>query len=221
MHFDILVEDQSGKKALNILVPKILALAGGENTFSVYPFKGIGHIPKGLKPKTDADRRILLDQLPRLLAGFGRTYAGRLGYPAAVIVICDLDNKCLKEFRGELDAVLNRCNPRPITRFCIAVEECEAWLLGDMAAIKAAFPNARDSVLNSYVNDSICGTWELLADAVYKGGHAALAGLGWKAEGAQKSFWAESICPFMDIDRNQSPSFKHFREKVFELVAVD
>ncbi len=221
MHFDILVEDQSGKKALDILVPKILAIAGGENTFRVYPYKGIGDIPRGLKPKTDADRRILLDQLPRLLAGLGKTYAGRLNYSAAVVVVCDLDNRCLKEFRGELDAVLNRCNPRPTTRFCIAVEEGEAWLLGDMAAIKAAFPNARDSVLDSYVNDSICGTWELLADAIHKGGHAALADPRRAARGAEKSLWAELICPFMDIDNNRSPSFNHFKDKVLELVAVD
>ncbi|MDO9141925.1 MAG: hypothetical protein Q7U38_16515 [Methylobacter sp.] len=28
----------------------------------------------------------------------------------------------------------------------------------------------KEVVLNAYISDSICGTWELLADAVYKGG---------------------------------------------------
>lgn len=220
MHFDILVEDQSGKNALDILVPKILATTEGPHTFDIHWYKGIGHIPKNLKPKTDAGKRILLDQLPRLLRGYGRTYAGQTGFPAAVIVVCDLDDKCLKSFRDELLAVLSQCNPAPTTRFCIAIEEGEAWFLGDIEAIKSAFPNAKNSVLDSYVNDSICGTWELLADAVYKGGHAALASQGFFVVGAEKSAWAGKICPFMDVDRNLSPSFVHFREKIHELAEL-
>lgn len=38
MHFEILVEDQSGKKALDNLVPKII---GDEHTFNVHPYKGM------------------------------------------------------------------------------------------------------------------------------------------------------------------------------------
>ena len=72
MHFEILVEDQSGKKALNILVPKII---GNEHTFSIHPYKGIGRIPQNLGKNADASKRILLDQLPRLLRGYGNRYA--------------------------------------------------------------------------------------------------------------------------------------------------
>jgi len=43
MHFEILVEDQSGKKALDILVPKII---GDRHTFKIRAYKGIGRIPK-------------------------------------------------------------------------------------------------------------------------------------------------------------------------------
>ena len=49
MHFAILVEDQSGKAMLDVLVPKI---ASADDTFEVHPYKGIGHLPKGLNPKT-------------------------------------------------------------------------------------------------------------------------------------------------------------------------
>ncbi|WP_319521415.1 hypothetical protein [uncultured Desulfosarcina sp.] len=66
MHFEILVEDQSGKKALEILVPKIL---GPENTFKIYWYKGIGHIPRNMKDTKNASKRILLDNLPKLLKG--------------------------------------------------------------------------------------------------------------------------------------------------------
>ena len=65
-----------------------------------------------------------------------------------MFVVCDLDDKCLKTFLQELYAVLNACNSGPETRFCIAVEEGEAWLLGDTPAVKAAYPMAKDRVLN-------------------------------------------------------------------------
>ena len=155
---------------------------------------------------------------PRLLQGYGRTYAGySSNYSAAVIVVCDLDDRCLKTFRRELFAVLNACSPKPETRFCIAVEEGEAWLLGDIPALKAAYPKAKGDVLNGYQNDVICGTWELLADAVSSGGSSALRKKGWQAVGREKSDWAEIIAPHMDVDANASPSFRYFRDKIRDL----
>jgi len=219
MHFEILVEDQSGKKALDILVPKII---GDEHTFNVHPYKGIGRIPKNLTANGDAGKRVLLDQLPKLLRGYGKTFANYpADYSAAVVLVCDLDVKCLKAFRQELLAILNACNPRPETRFCIAIEEGEAWFLGDIPAIKSAYPKAKDAVLNTYVNDSICKTWERLADAVYHGGAAALIAKGWQAVGAEKSQWAEKIAPHMDVANNASPSFVYFRGKLLELAGAN
>ena len=62
MHFEILVEDSSGKRALDILMPKIL---GDQHTFKVINYRGIGRIPRNLRSRTDASKRLLLDQLPR------------------------------------------------------------------------------------------------------------------------------------------------------------
>ena len=217
MHFEILVEDQSGKKALDILVSKIV---GDAHTFIVHQYKGIGRIPKNMRDTADASKRILLDNLPKLLKGYGNTFAGYQNYPAAVILVCDLDDKCLKKFRSELCGILNACNPKPETRFCIAIEEGEAWFLGDLRALKAAYPKAKDAVLNSYVNDSICGTWEKLADAVYQGGASALSAKGWQAVGAEKSKWAEVITPHMTVESNKSPSFCYFLGKIQELTGV-
>ena len=212
MHFEILVEDQSGKKALDILVPKII---GADHTCRVHAYKGVGRIPKNMNAGVDASKRMLLNNLPRLLQGYGKSWTD---YPAAVFVVCDLDDKCFKRFRQELYAVLGACDPQPETRFCIAVEEGEAWLLGDTPAIKAAYPKAKNGVLTKYTNDSICGTWECLADAVYKGGSEALSAQGWQAVGAEKSQWAEKITPRMDAANNASPSFVYFRRKLLELV---
>lgn len=215
MHFEILVEDQSGKKALDILIPKII---GFKHTFKVHPYKGIGRIPKNLSSNADASKRILLTQLPQLLRGYGNTFAKYpKEYPAAVILVCDLDVKCLKAFREELHTILNACDPKPETRFCVAIEEGEAWFLGDIAALKKAYPQAKDSVLNTYINDSICGTWEKLADAIFPGGSTALSAKGWQAIGAEKFKWAEKITPHMDVDNNASPSFDYLRTKMMEL----
>lgn len=218
MHFEILVEDQSGKKALDILVPKII---GAEHTFNVHPYKGIGRIPKNLRSGADASKRILLDNLPRLMRGYGKTFSGYPDdYTAAVVVVCDLDDKCLKAFREELFEVLDCAVPRPKAQFCIAIEEGEAWFLGDIPAIKAAYPSAKDSVLKGYVNDSICGTWETLAEAISPGGAQALLKKGWQAIGAEKSNWAEELSPRMDIGKNNSPSFCYFRMKMRELAGI-
>ena len=217
MHFEVLVEDQSGKKALKLLVPKVI---GSENSYNIHSYKGIGRIPKNLRNNADASKRILLEQLPRLLRGYGKTFANYpYDYLAAVILVCDLDDKCLKAFRQELLVILDACNPKPETCFCIAIEEGEAWFLGDMLAIKAAYPSAKESVLNTYVNDSICGTWECLANAVFPGGSQALSSKGWQAVGREKSDWAEKITPHMDFDHNRSPSFCYFIEKLRGLAA--
>jgi hypothetical protein len=218
MHFEILVEDQSGKKMLDILVPKII---GDDHTFNVHPYKGIGRVPKNLTVHSDAGKRILLEQLPRLVRGYGKTFASYpANYPAAVILICDLDDKCLKALRQELFGILNACESRPESRFCIAIEEGEAWFLGDIPAVKSAYPRAKDVVLNGYVNDSICGTWEKLADAVFPGGASKLSAKGWQAVGKEKSVWAEKIAPLMDVDKNASPSFNYFRTKILELAGI-
>ena len=64
MHFEVLVEDPSGKRMLDILIPKMI---GARHTFKVTQYRGTGHIPRNLKTGTEARKRLLLDQLPRLL----------------------------------------------------------------------------------------------------------------------------------------------------------
>jgi hypothetical protein len=200
MHVEFLIEDQSGEKAMKIIAPKIL---GSGNDFRTHSYRGIGHIPKGLKPKTDANKRVLLDQLPRLLNGYGRT-----PHIGAVVVICDLDDKNKEQFLIELKNILDACVKKPHTLFCLAIEEFEAWYLGDLNAVYKAFPRADKNILGSYINDSICGTWELLANAIYDGGKKALVKKGMMEVGKQKSIWAETISPHMNVEVNKSPSFQ-------------
>lgn len=200
MHFEFLTEDQSSGKSMEILIPKLL---GNEITFRIHPYKGIGRISKNLRPKSDANKRILLDQLPKILRGYGHT-----PHSGIIVIICDLDDKDKQQFLSELQGVLTTCEPKPQTLFCLAIEEFEAWYLGDLNAIRKAYPYAKNTVLNSYVNDSICGTWELLADAIYKGGSKELNKRGRQSVGEQKSVWAGTISPHMNVNENISPSFK-------------
>jgi hypothetical protein len=213
MHIEFLVEDSSGEKLLAQLLPRILGEQGELHTWRLKAYKGIGRIPAGLTAKADPAKRMLLDQLPRLLQGYGKT-------PGidAVVVVLDTDRRNCKDFLQELTALAQNCNPAPRTLFRLAVEEMEAWYLGDREALLKAYPRAKREVLERYVQDSACGTWELLADAVHAGGVAAIKKAGWPLPGQIKHEWAEKIGPFMNLDDNASPSFGKFRDGLARLL---
>jgi len=100
--------------------------------------------------------------------------------------------------------------------FCIAIEEMEAWLLGDNEALIKAFPSTRRQALQNYKQDSIVGTWESLADAIYKGGVLKLKkeANSYFEIGKLKCLWAREIGVYMDIRNNNSPSFRYFVSKL-------
>ncbi len=218
MHFEILVEDKSGKIALESILEKILGLNGQDHTYRIISYKGIGRIPKNLRGTIDPQKRILLDRLPKLLKGYGKSLKD---FSAAVVVIVDLDDKDCLAFKQEMLDILNDCNPQPATLFRIAIEEGEAWLLGDRNAITSAYPRAKALVLNAYTQDCICGTWETLADAVYPGGSQKLKNLGWPYTGQAKCKWAENIGPHLDVDGNCSKSFQVFRDGIRNLAGIE
>ena len=215
MHLEVLAEDQSGSIALESILEKFLGAKGTAHSWTIHPFKGIGRLPKNLLGVTNPVNQLLLDQLPKLLQAYGKS----LTDSSAVVVVVDLDNRDCLTFKQELINVLNVCDPRPKTLFRIAIEESEAWLLGDRAALKTAYPNARDAVLGSYVQDSICGTWEVLADAVHPTGSKRLKRSGPLA-GKAKCEWATNISPHLNVNLNQSKSFQVFRDGVRNLAGV-
>ncbi len=217
MHFEILVEDASGKIAMESIIGKILDPNEPAHTYKIFSYKGLGRIPKDLRGKIDPQKRILLDRLPRLLRGYGKSLQA---FPAVVVVVVDLDDKDCLVFKQQMLNVLSACNPQPTALFRIAIEEGEAWLLGDHNAIKTAYPNAQNAVLDYYVQDSICGTWEKLADAIYPGGSQQLKNLGWPHTGQSKCEWANNIAPHLDVDSNQSRSFQVFRDGIRKLAEI-
>jgi hypothetical protein len=217
MHFEILVEDASGRIALAAILPKILEMQRAPHTYRCHAYKGIGTLPKNLRPGTDARKRILLDQLPRILQGYGKSLPAGA---AAVVVVVDQDRHDCKELKADMLEVLHACQPGPETLFRIAVEEMEAWLLGDRTAIKAAYPKANSRVLDRYVQDSVCDTWEILAEAIHPGGASALKRQGYPLIGQAKCAWAERIGPLMEPDRNASKSFQVFRDGLRRMAGI-
>lgn len=214
MHIEFLVEDSSGERLLSQLIPQILGDQNEPHTWRLKAYKGIGRIPPGLSAKADPAKRMLLDQLPRLLQGYGKT-------PGidAVVVVVDSDRRDCKEFLHELKSLAEGCHPAPHTLFRLAIEEIEAWYLGDRAALLKAYPRAKREVLDRYVQDSVCNTWELLADAVHVGGTAAIKKAGWPLPGQIKHEWAEKMGPLMDLNHNESPSFGKFRDGLSRMIA--
>lgn len=213
MHIEVLVEDSSGASMVEALLPQVIGQRGSPHTWRVHQYKGIGRLPANLTSKADPVKRALLSQLPRLLSGYGKT-PGVDG----VVVVLDNDQRNCRTFLRELKALLGNCRPAPRTLFRLAIEEMEAWFLGDRLALLSAYPRARKQVLARYEQDAVCGTWELLADAIYPGGHAAIRSAGWPLPGQIKYEWAEKITPHMDVERNLSPSFCKFRDGVRQLV---
>lgn len=213
MHLEVLVEDASGKIALEILVPMVLGAQGEPHTWRIHAYKGVGRIPRNLQVTADPSKRILLDQLPRLLGG----YANTPGIDA-VMVVLDSDTRPCGNLLQELRTIAATGHPN--TMFRLAIEEMEAWYFGDRTALKKAYPHAKAKVLNSYVQDSVCGTWEMLADAIHPGGALDIKKLGWPRPGQVKCDWAAHIPPHMDIDNNQSPSFGKFVDGLRRLSAA-
>lgn len=215
MHIEVLVEDSSGAALMGHLMPKLLGEAVEQHTWRVHDFKGIGRIPKNLTSKTDARVKTLLDKLPRMLEGYGKS-----GYEA-VLVLVDTDSHDAAVFRRELHKMLQHCPNAPKTMFGLATEEVEAWYFGDRAALLKAYPRADKKALNKYQQDTVCGTWEMLADTLVKGGAASIKKQGFYKAGEFKHECANRIGPFMDVECNQSPSFNETRYQVNKLVATN
>lgn len=204
MHFEILVEGQAELTALSILMPKILGEYENPHTWKIHKHRGIGRIPDDPMQAPNPKDTTLLHLLPAKL----RAYSKAPRADRAIIVLLDLDDKDFKLFSQELRSLLTLCDGEFEANFEFAIEELEAWYLGDRNALVTFNPDIRLSVLQDYVQDSICGTWEVLAKAddpsVLTQRKRARHSLDKKKE------WSKAIPPHMDVDSNNSPSFNNF-----------
>lgn len=207
MHFHFLVEDYSSGVLIELLMGKITS-GNPDVTYQCKSFKGLGGLTKKNSVKETKTGKLLND-LATYLKGFNKSLQN---ISAAIVVVLDNDQNDPVEFLAELQGVAESNQITLDHVFCIAVEEVEAWLLGDRNALAAAYPSAKSQVLNSYVQDSICGTWELLADAIYPGGLVKFRKdcPTYIEVGIYKSEWARRIGEYMEPKNNVSPSFRNF-----------
>lgn len=218
MHFEILVEGQAELTALSILMQQIVGEYGQPHTWKIHKHRGIGQIPDNPEARPNKNDQTLLHNLPSKL----RAYGDERRVDVVVIVLVDLDDRpdCVS-FKNNLIELLRYCQYQPRTLFRIAIEELEAWFLGDQQAIRQAYPDVRQQALDTYIQDSQSGTWEKLAEAVFPGGLVALGQHGKRSVKIleQKRIWASEICRHIDIQRNQSPSFQAFCKGIRRMIS--
>lgn len=163
MHLDVFCEERSGAIALETLVPRI---APGV-TFELHVYRGIED---------------LFAKLPARLRGLARTYAHTAAWAAVVLV--DEDRVDCEARKAVLDAAAagaglvtrTRWREEGLERYHVvnrlAVEEIEAWFLGDPAAMQAShrLRDAGYAGRERYRNpDAVAGgTWEALYDLLYE-----------------------------------------------------
>ncbi|HEY4744857.1 MAG TPA: DUF4276 family protein [Desulfuromonadaceae bacterium] len=201
MHIEFLVEEQSAESALVNLIPKII---GHEVSFKIHPFQG--------KPN-------LLANLPARLKG----YRQWLPEDWRIVVLMDVDNADCRVLKQNLDQMASDAGLTTKTasggeKFQVlnrlAVEELEAWFIGDEEAISSAYPRIKRNIAQQekYRDpDAIAGgTWEALERLLQKAGYFR-GGLG-------KVAAAREISQYMAPERNRSRSFQAFRDGLLALV---
>lgn len=216
MHLEILCEDRSGSLVVEAILRDYRNKRGYAFTYDIRPHRGKGYAPADPAQRPPRDTVGLLDLLPAK----ARAYAHVLD-PGQnlLIVIMDADDVPPQQVEADLRAVLRvYANPLPhIIGLC--VEEMEAWLLGDRQAIQTAYPQADLGVIDRYEQDSVCGTWEVLARCIHPASADRIIRIGYPAVGQYKQAWSREISRHLDIDRNASPSFARFINRLHQAVS--
>lgn len=206
-HLAVLAEDRSSVPLLERIVRHVIEEKGLDCTFKIHPHRGKGYLPKDFKERPNPRAGGILNQLPAKLRAYQAVFDR---HELMVAVVFDADNDDVGELYGRCVSVFRQEAPDLIYCIAIAVEEFEAWLLGDFTAILKAYPNADREEYEKYKQDSICGTWEHLARVIHGKSARSLIAADYPAVGISKIEWSRRISPYMDLDNNRSPSFNTF-----------
>jgi hypothetical protein len=193
MHVVFFVEEPSVEAALTNLLPRLLP---DQTTFQFIVFQG--------KPD-------LLDNLLSRLRG----YANWLPEDWRIVVLIDEDRQDCFQLKRQLEtAVLSAGliskNRNESDRFQvltrIAIEELEAWFLGDVEALRQVYPRLPASLAHRQrfrdPDRVVGGTWEALEHV--------LQANGYHPTGYPKIDAARQISLYMDPACNRSHSFEVF-----------
>ncbi len=221
MYFQFLIEDKSTEVLVNHIMKKFKSqYHEKEIIWNIKSFGGIGHLRKQgsvLEQKTGK----LLNDLPMYMKGFSKVLQNMTD--AALFIVLDNDKRDVKQFRSELESMAFSNMILCDYVFCIAIKEMEAWLLGDIEAIKVAYPLAKLQYLKKYEQDTICDTWEVLAEMVYPKGLSRLrkkSGGSYSEIGKAKCEWADKIGKYIHLYENVSPSYQYFINEIEKRIIV-
>lgn len=218
MLIEVLSEDRSAIPVLEHFLAEEVRRRKQKHTLSFRPHRGIGRLADDLHCPPGINKTGLYDLLPAKLRAYEKL--GKY-FKFLLVVVHDADEKDEDTFYQQLEYLFRTFSPSHFFVIGIAVEEVEAWLLGDFPAIQKAYPDADKKMWQGYRQDSICGTWELLAQIVEGKKRAKeLIRLGYPAVGIYKSEWAENISPYLVAERNRSPSFRKFFTRFRKILSL-
>jgi hypothetical protein len=208
MKIEVLSEDRSSAIMIENLIRRIIKISAPDCPIHVRPHRGRGDFPLNLSMRPEPNTASLLDLLPAKLRAYDKIYAGT---DLILIVLMDADYHSPELLSDQLKTLCKAYATGVQTVIGLCVEETEAWLLGDAEAVMQAYPDADPTLLSEYIQDSICGTWEVLCRAILKDQAERVIRVGYPAIGQYKNEWASRISDYMNPDLNQSPSFRKFR----------
>jgi hypothetical protein len=204
VHIEFLVEEPSAEAALTELLPRCIM---GDATWTIHVYQG---------------KQDLLSKLPDRLKGYARW----LPTDWHIVVLLDNDRGDCHRLKYDLEQAAVQAglstpsNKKPDGRFQvinrIAMEELEAWFLGDVEALRKAYPGIPRSLhRKARYRDPDCitgGTWEALEYLLRRAGYFK--------EGLRKIEAARNIAREMDPARNRSRSFCCFRDAMAGLTSI-
>ncbi len=203
VNLELLLEDESMKNAVRLLLPKILGqLRSGARYHVAY--------------RTFRGKYTLLKRLKTLLKG----YAARIrdGETLRVIVLLDRDTDDCTKLKQKLEKIAattglvvrsKAAEAQPFQVLNrIAISELEAWFLGDPEAISQAYPKTRAVLAQQSRRlqkpDDIDDAWEALEKILKQSSY--------RSYDLSKPYVAERIAKHMQPERNRSESFQVFCE---------
>jgi len=185
----IFTEEHSCKIVFDLILPKLLPKA---ISFKVFPHQGKQDLERGLRLSMPA-----ISKTPG----------------AKILILMDQDSNDCKELKSSLKEIIeDKCHCEYSIR--IICKELESWFLGDLYAIKAAYPRFKPELYASKSNfrnvDKITNPSKQLLKIIPE--YA-------KRSSLPKLEVSESIANHLDIERNRSSSFKNTIMAISKLIA--
>ena len=216
MIIEVLSEDKSSVPVLSHIIYELLpAYQNLIKKVNIFPHRGKGNLPADINQKPKAFASSLLDLLPAKIRAYHKVYSDQ---EIILVIVLDADNDDSGEIYRNVEYVIRTEAPNKFFVIGIPIEETESWLLGDRNALLTAYPDARTAILDNYQQDSICGTWELLARVIMGSQAENLIRIGYPAVGVYKHLWAENISRNMKIANNKSASYHDFVRRLIQVL---